>query len=316
MNRSVLSLYAGYSEAWKVPFQTHPVIRRGVEELAEVCEQEGIAFYRAPIRSFDGRVFTRAWKWEKKEWRVVRRVCPRLVWNKLPYRIVSRHIDALLRMERRFLTLNALPVITTAAEKYMTKLLFPDLTPRTWYCVRRDDLLGLANKNLPTRIVVKPAVGSSGKWVRIIPSAKLKDIRVTEPLLIQEFIDSSQGIPGLVHGAHDLRVGVLDHHIAYSYLRIPKSGSLIANIAKGGRAQFVRIADIPPSVLRAVQTVTRTLWLPQPSFYTIDFIIEAGRRPWILELNHTPGVSFTGLSQEERYLIQRRIAKYFSNLFS
>lgn len=313
---SVLSLYAGYTEAWKIPFRTHPSIRRGVEELAAAFARHGITMFRAPIRAFDGKVFMRAWKWDGAEWQVVRAVCPSLVWNKLPYRIVSQHIDELLQMERCFLTMNAVPVITTAAEKYVTRMLFPTLTPRTWYVVRREDLLRLVRGPLPRKVVVKPAVGSSGKWVRILPSAKLQNIRVTEPLLVQEFIDSSRGIPGLVHGPHDLRVGILGHRIAYSYLRIPKKGSLIANIAKGGRAKFVRVEDIPKSVIRAVRTVTSTLQLQQPSFYTIDFIVGANGRPKILELNHTPGVSFTGLSQEERQHIQERIARYFSTLVS
>ena len=86
-------------------------------------------------------------------------------------------------------------------------------------------------------VVLKPANGLKGIGVSIdYPAniAKLKNIDFSAPWILQEFVDTSHGISGLVSGDHDLRVVIANGKILFSHIRQPQAGSKIANYSRFG----------------------------------------------------------------------------------
>ena len=84
-------------------------------------------------------------------------------------------------------------------------------------------------------VVLKPLSESGGKNVRIAKKrSAFPKIKIGQDYIVQEFIDSSKGIPGLTEGAHDLRVVLVNEKIIYSHIRKPKTNCLLANVALGG----------------------------------------------------------------------------------
>jgi len=66
--------------------------------------------------------------------------------------------------------------------------------------------------------------------------------------IVQEFIDSSGGIPKIASGIHDLRVAVVNMKPVWCHVRIPPSGSFKANAASGGSLIEVDYNLVPKSV--------------------------------------------------------------------
>ncbi|MFW5703855.1 MAG: ATP-grasp domain-containing protein [Patescibacteria group bacterium] len=147
---------------------------------------------------------------------------------------------------------------------------------------------------LQTKLVVlKPVSGASGEGIRFVNREELASFNVSqlsEPYLVQEFIDSSNGIQGLTDGAHDLRLFVFNGTVKLSYIRKPKQGSYLANIAQGGSVEVVPVEKLPLATKRIVRSIDASFKHIRPRLYTIDIMFENGTTPYVVELNSQPGL--------------------------
>ncbi|MBU0953161.1 MAG: ATP-grasp domain-containing protein [Nanoarchaeota archaeon] len=143
-----------------------------------------------------------------------------------------------------------------------------------------------AKKHLSGKVVLKPQFGAHGIGVRIEELSSVSSL--PSGYLVQQFVDSSAGIPGLIEGVSDLRVMILNGSIFDAFLRLPKTG-LITNISQGGTMKRISIKSIPIDVLSIVKEVETKLASLGPRFYSIDFMIGVGK-PWIIEMNSQPGI--------------------------
>lgn len=167
---------------------------------------------------------------------------------------------------------------------------FQSLMPRTVPYV--PGRLDLAKDVLHTdMIVLKPCGGSAGRGIVIVDrDHEVSDqIGLVEPYLAQEFIDTTKGIPGVVEGTHDLRIIMVNGEARLAFTRVPKKGSLLANVAKGGSLVPVDIETLPNSVLVAAEEIDQKFLHCTPRFYSADFMYEDGVRPYLVELNSRPG---------------------------
>jgi glutathione synthase/RimK-type ligase-like ATP-grasp enzyme len=201
------------------------------------------------------------------------------------------------------------PLINSKAAIYEK---FAQYQPLTIICQDAAEVQSAIERMPGETVVVKNPVGAGGRSVYI---GTKDDIVVPEtenyPLLVQEFIDMSDGASGLADGVHDVRVLLTGSTIIGATLRTPAPGSLYANVSKGGTERLLAVDEIPEEVramARAIDSEIEDL----PRYYAIDFA--CGKQGWkLVELNVKPGL----FRQENGPLaadFQRAFAEYIVGL--
>ena len=181
--------------------------------------------------------------------------------------------------------LNCPEVTTICTDKYKTFERFREYSPQT-YRVDTDAEFHEALAALPGEYgVVKPVDGLEARQVHIGTRPFLAQQARTYPVLIQEFLDSQDGIPGIVSGVHDFRVALLNGEIVHSIVRTPPPNQWIASTARGANMSVVEDLDlIPPTILDMVAEIDRHMAPYGDRFYGIDLALVQGH-PKIIELN-------------------------------
>jgi glutathione synthase/RimK-type ligase-like ATP-grasp enzyme len=171
---------------------------------------------------------------------------------------------------------------------------FGDFQPKSVICHSEAEV-EQAIKTIPgDMVVVKNPTGNGGKRVYIATKAEMKvPENETYPLLVQEFLDMSDGIPGLAKGVHDLRLLVTGGEVIGATLREPEVGKLHANVSQGATERLIAHDDIPAEVREFAKKIDARLvkGLPAdlPRYYAIDFA--RGKQGWrLVELNSKPGL--------------------------
>ena len=190
-----------------------------------------------------------------------------------------------------FATDGSIPVLNCQAindictNKYRTFELFRAYCPET-QLVRNDTEFNAALNQLPSEWkVVKPIDGLEARNVVVGPNEVLQQQPRTYPLLVQAFIDSRAGIPGIVEGVHDFRVALLNGKIVHSIIRTPPPGKFIASVSQGATLQVLEdLEAIPAAAIALIAAVDRQLARYGQRFYGIDLAFADGE-PKIIELN-------------------------------
>lgn len=140
--------------------------------------------------------------------------------------------------------------------------------------------------------VLKPANGMCGQGIVIDYPEKImrEEIKNGREYILQEFVDTSAGIPGIIDGHHDLRIIIVDGKIVLSHVRAPKEGSLLANVAQGGSIREIPLENIPASILDSVKKIQARIdkKFNRP-IYSIDLGIQNKSELFVFELNDQIG---------------------------
>jgi glutathione synthase/RimK-type ligase-like ATP-grasp enzyme len=263
--------------------------REAYTEFSRVALEEGVALYRASTEWYneETRSFRMAWHWDGNDWILVRDIAPDIIYDKAATTPVTAPIKQAL--STRFPMINPVEFSTLAGSKLEVSRAFPEFA-KPYYSVSSREELALVLAKLPGEMaVIKPDRGNSGEGVLVAEKSKLLEPS-SFPVLVQEFIDSSRGIPGVMQGLHDLRLIYCDETLVYAYYRTPRTGSFLANVAQGGSQTMISESEIPENVWPTVQAVQNRYAKFAPKIYTIDLIFDASGRPWIVELNTMPGL--------------------------
>ncbi len=168
---------------------------------------------------------------------------------------------------------------------------FPAFFPKSKLVTSVSDLNGALGSLSGDTLVVKPTDGwgGHGVWVGDRGEAYQKVERY--PALIQEFIDTSKGIPGIVDGKHDLRILIVGGKLALCYVRTPPDGSAVANLAQGGKIILVPDDKIPPEALAIAMSIDAEIGKAGKRVYSVDMGLHDGREWKLFELNPQPGLT-------------------------
>ena len=120
---------------------------------------------------------------------------------------------------------------------------------------------------------------------------KASRFHVDRPLLVQSFIDSSKGVPGLYKGVHDFRLLFLGNKLVHAYIRTCVPGTYICNVSKGAERVVVPLKDVPKKLKDISKVFQKRFKDYLNSFYSIDFIYDKGRKPIVIEVNVKPGLA-------------------------
>ncbi|NTW46057.1 MAG: hypothetical protein HGB18_03345 [Candidatus Moranbacteria bacterium] len=151
-------------------------------------------------------------------------------------------------------------------------------------------------------VVLKPSKGMQGNGILIGPASEiaLSTLEPEKEYSLQEFVDTSKGIPGVIDGRHDLRIIIVEGQIVLCHVRTPKEGSFLANVAQGGSIREVPLKEIPAFILDRVSEIQESIDtefdLP---LYSIDFGVAGGKTPFVFELNDQIGFPSEDMDYEE-----------------
>lgn len=276
------------------PFEDMASLYRApYETLSDLAARRDLAVYRAACEWYDPakRVFSRAWRFADAQWRLEQSVAPNLIFDKTSYTAESR--ATIQHLEDAFPFINDTEFSTLLDNKLYTALVLPRYSKTHYKAYTPDDVRRVARGIASQKIVVKKSYGSGGHCVNILPKNDATRHTLTYPVIVQEFIDSSNGIPGFVRSPHDVRVVFIEDEYIYAYARIPAAGSDLANIAQGGSILPMRKDDLPATVWPVVRDIQQTFASFRYKVYAIDLMFDENGAPWIVELNSKPGLFFS-----------------------
>lgn len=273
--------------------------------------------YRASYEWYDYKqhIFKYAWiyKGAASGWKRVENIKPDLIYDKTRAGMKLYYKKSLIAEHYPFI--NDPRFTQMLDDKFVTSHLFQEWS-KECFVVRNSSEFQHALHSIKTELVViKPITESGGKGVSIISKKEAKKFKLTREHLIQEFIDSSHGVPGISGGTHDLRLVFINKKIVYCYTREPGIGSLLANLALGGKLKIVPKKLIPSSVTPIIERAHQIFRSFEPRVYTIDIMFDENRRPWVVELNSMPGLYFTPEEKTSMMKMYQALINMFKDKF-
>ncbi len=176
-------------------------------------------------------------------------------------------------------------------DKYGTYRAFTKFMKPTYLVKNKTQLRRAVTKVTTDRVVYKPLHGTGGKGVAITDAATILRTTKKFPGLIQAYVDTTDGIPGLYRGRHDIRITVMDGTIVQCFIRIPPRDKVVANVSQGARARQVPLSKIPLAARRVVRHIDQRLRRYGNRIYAVDLGFEK-KKPYIFEINPEPGLPY------------------------
>ena len=285
--KKVIAIYFSDPEPMGYPFHKEQYLSKYKEIITEV-EKAGIAVHIVRGESYNGDgIFSHGWHFEGDELISSEgEIKADLIFNKDDKNTIPAIHDCKIINQPEFDDL--------CVDKMKTFEAFPDISPKTSYihsykgCTEQLASWDIAENEL---IVLKKNFETNGRGIFIIPVAEVKEElhKDWSDILIQEFLDSSIGIPGITEGLHDLRVTVVNGKPINAFLRVPKEGTLIANISRGAVGTSINITDVPQEVMDLVQKIDTKVQTFFPAAYGADFV-RSPKGYKLIELNSRPGI--------------------------
>jgi RimK-like ATP-grasp domain len=179
---------------------------------------------------------------------------------------------------------NCRPVNRICTDKWETYGIFEAQSPFSILIQSKADLAD-ALARIPTDFkVIKPVSGLQGEGVRIGTPDDLMENGIDMPVIVQEFLDSSGGISGIVEGVHDFRITLLNGEVICALVRKPPPGQLVAAISRGATMSVVERSTVPQSLLDMAMLVDRQFEDYGQRLYSVDMAMTPDG-PRIIELN-------------------------------
>lgn len=283
----------------------------GYNEFYSFCEERGILLCRASIESFDERlsVFSQAQFFESGQWKWRSNIQPDLIYDKTSYFIKKTLQEKRKHIAQQYPLINPLELSKILSDKWETYQLFSQYSPESILLKNSDDFFRI--QSLPSKkIIIKPTTGSGGAGIFVCDKKTLpQDLPL--PCMVQEFIEAGS-VGNFVSGPHDLRILIREQTPFYAFLRIPSSGSFIANLSRGGRILPIPLEQLPKKIEALVEYSTQTLSSYSPKLYSLDCLFDKQGIPWILELNSRPGI----ILEKEELSFQKTVYNEFFSLFT
>lgn len=188
------------------------------------------------------------------------------------------------------------PIFDRACDKDRTIELFPNDCPRSLLVESTTDLVRALDSMRTDRVVTKPTALFGGQGVHIGPKHSLPR-EPTFPFILQEFVDTAGGIPGICRGRHDLRLIYFGNRLVDAYVRQPAKNGYLSNVAQGGSIRQVPIGDLPLEAQSFAVHIDAAFQHFPDRVYSIDIGLDADGTWKLIELNSPPGLP---LEEDER----------------
>lgn len=262
------------------PF-TIPLYRTVYRQLADVIRGKGgqLCIVRGNDTYLGGNAFSHGWADDGKEFaHVDGPLKVDLIWNKCNF-----------KGDEGCAVLNDPELDDICTDKWKCYQMFPYLHAKT-VIVRSASDMDAALRDIPTTLITaKPLALEGGEGVVVGTPEEIKKAVTTFPYLLQAFVDTSGGVPGLCTERHDFRLLTMNGEVGVCYIRTAPTGDYLANISRGGRVIDVAPDKIPPETLDVFSEIDAVFSRFGNRLYTIDLGRDADGSWKVFELNSKPG---------------------------
>lgn len=160
--------------------------------------------------------------------------------------------------------LNELDIQNLVTKKQKVYDLLPEISPDSFLVKDEERFVEVMKKyGEKELVVVKPNYGACGRGVCIkSKSYHLKNIPddLNDGYIVQDFLDSSVGIKGLVDGIHDFRVTLMNSQHVSTLIRTPQKGRLISNFALGGNINVIPPDETPQRFVELARNIDKKVF--------------------------------------------------------
>lgn len=302
--KKIVVIYRDTDWKRKIPFDSVPT-RESFQDWHERGLKKNIEFYRASIQWFDEKKchFKRAWAYRNKRWIKMNSVIkPDLIFDKLAGKNDYSMFDYKIRLSQKTKLFNHPLFRTMLDNKLAQYLIFKEFMAPSFLATNQEEFENALKKIMSSKVVIKPLYGSGGFGIAIVEKNKAKKIKNVFPVLLQEFISSTKGIPGFSRKKEvaDLRMIFINHKLIYALSRIARGNSLFTNFHQGATAILVPAKYIPKSTMKMASQIGNKLKLFPEAHYSLDFMFTDSGKPILIEMNTTPGFDLLQIVGDEK----------------
>jgi len=253
----------------------------------------GLRLFFAPYNEFKDSRLRSSWTYKNSRWVKAFNQEIDLVYSRFAKTMFmdnkenQKAISFKYKMAEKVAVLNHPLIDKFCWDKRLVSELFPEYTPKTFIVNTLKGLKAVLPAVQSERIVLKPRYGTLGQDVIITDKNNLPE-EIKKNTIVQEFIDTSNGIKELTKSYHDLRIIIINGKIDHAHIRIPKKGLLTANVALGGKKVFIKNEQIPKKAAQMARKIDRLFKGYRPRIYSVDFLIDKNQKPHIVECNSQP----------------------------
>ncbi len=282
-----IAIYFTDPDADDYPFSDDDY-RQAYGVLADLLKERGTAsvVVRGQETYLGGNTFNGCWRWNGNDFvRENGRCESSLIFNRGRFAP-----DGTERM------LNDITLNTLCDDKAWTYRTFEEFSPKS-LIVRSASEVAAAETLIPSSFVVaKPNEGLGGDGILIGPKEEILAEIPSFPYILQEFVDTSGGIPGIAKGMHDFRMVSIDGEVFCVFIREPRKGSYLANVAQGGHIWELAVDRIPDEAMAMFRIVDKELSRFPHRIYCVDVARGKDGRWKLIELNAQAGLSYADYS--------------------
>lgn len=202
--------------------------------------------------------------------------------------------------------LNGIEFKKLCSDKFaMYKFLGEEYMRNTYSIENSENLEEILSKiDHDAKYFLKPKNGLGGKGIHFGYPKELLEFKLDKDTeyVLQEFIDTSLGIEGVVEGLHDLRVVFVNGKIVWAHVRSPKEGGFLSNVSQGGTILEISSKDIPDKILEKARLIQEKIEQEYGKvIFSIDFGVEKGE-PFVFELNDQIGFPTEKMASKEFFI--------------
>lgn len=277
--------------------------------LLELCKKQDWDTYILTRKTYKGNgIFDGAWKFENGKFdRIEKPVKIDLVYDRTAGVKFPPADDGLIWVNR-------IDFKVFCWDKWKAYQKFGKYMPRTFLLEKEKDLAGIIKKIRTDKVVIKPYNGLKGLGIFIGPKEKFPEFKLDKKYkyyVVQEFVDTSHGLPDITKGMHDIRIVIINGKVVWSHVRVPRVGSFLSNAAQGGQLTEVDYRKVPESIKKVVDEIAKDFYSNYDNpVYSIDFGLEKNSTPKIFEFNDQIG--FPKWEMKNRDVFLRELIANFS----
>lgn len=178
-------------------------------------------------------------------------------------------------------------------DKWSAYKLLGEYMPKTFWVGDFKNTKKFLDKIGTDILVLKPFNGLRGKGIFIGTRSELKNFKPDKndtKFILQEFVDTSDGIPNVTEGKHDLRIVITNKKVIWCHVRVPAPNTYLANASKGGNLTEVDYKKVPLKIKKIVDIIAQKFYkdFDNPIF-SLDFGVSEKGQPYIFEINDQIG---------------------------
>ncbi len=270
----------------KTPFRRE-VLNLAYANFAKIGKKFGFEVIFAKFNNLKGAKINKYWFFDKKWVLSNKKVNPDLFFDK--FELGKKQTILKKKLSKKSILINNYNLEIFCKDKFAQSEEFSNFITKTYFVKNKKQFLMSIKKLKSERLILKPRFGLGGVGIKIFDKNNLPNFSRGE-YVIQEFLDSSKGIPKTkVKNIHDLRCVVLNGKIMYSFVRVSQGG-LMANINQGGKMVTI---PIPKKIKKLVKLIDKHMKKFGFRLYSTDFFFANGRF-YLIEINSKPGFDVCG----------------------